>query len=623
MSFFVVLVKFLFVIFIALISGRGVLRLLGSDFCHFEEEIVFSYAIGMAVVSYTVLAAGLLGLLYEGVIYVSFFVYAVIFRAEIVPFSKEMASALKRWNFKKYRPVTMFLILLFLVAVSINIIGALTPTVGTDAQAYHASCPRLFVQNHKISFMPYNDNSVWPLFVEMFYVIGLLSKSLFLGKLFNITLGLTAAGAVYAFCERFFNSRTGILAAAIFYLTPLVNTESVYANSDFGLILYIFLSVYAFIVWSFNKKRAWIFLCGLTAGIGAAAKYIGLVPLAIISVFVLCHSMTISDRREALRALFVYICGVLIVALPWYARIYLLTGNPVYPAFPELFGGIGIPMAAVVRHTTGTGLGIYSFITAPWNLTVRPELFGEGAEQFGIMFLSFMPAALILVNKNRIIRRLFLFSLLFYTQWFFLIQLLRFLAIVLPLLSIAVAGGITAYFCNKKFTSKTVWIFIFVVLTFNLSLNFYYASKLMPSALGAESRSRYLARTEPVYSIALWANKNLGPDSKILLANESSIYYFDVPVINEYPFRYTTRYPYKVTNDKELIAFLRKKKITHIIYCSCKEPVVYDETMTIAERLKDASFTRRYLKQLKTEAFGEKGNTLKRTYVLYKIKEES
>ncbi len=70
--------------------------------------------------------------------------------------------------------VLFCIILSFLI---LNLIICFTPVWDFDTVSYHFAVPKLYIKAHSIFYIPYIQQSNFPFFSEMLYLIGLLFKN--------------------------------------------------------------------------------------------------------------------------------------------------------------------------------------------------------------------------------------------------------------------------------------------------------------------------------------------------------------------------------------------------------------------------------------------------------------
>ena len=134
------------------------------------------------------------------------------------------------------------------------------------------------------------------------------------------------------------------MTAAIFFAQPFLVWEATSVFIESGLACALALSawnLYRFVRYS---ERSGLLLAGIFAGSAAGMKYLGLIAaltLAAVAAIVI-------GRRLNYRVALAFGLPAVAVALPWYVKNALLTGNPFYP---HVFGGLNPYAAARLDET--------------------------------------------------------------------------------------------------------------------------------------------------------------------------------------------------------------------------------------------------------------------------------
>jgi Dolichyl-phosphate-mannose-protein mannosyltransferase len=142
--------------------------------------------------------------------------------------------------------------------------------------------------------------------------------SLFVIAQFVCTLAFTFGAA-----SSIFSRRAGFLAAAILAASPLY-FRAIVLGQETGLTA---LSIAAMIYFmstaeKTNDVRAMI-LAGMAAGLCALSREYGWIA-------VVAGEIVLVWKRQELRRILVFVAVAMAVAFPWYARNWILTGNPFY-----------------------------------------------------------------------------------------------------------------------------------------------------------------------------------------------------------------------------------------------------------------------------------------------------
>ncbi len=601
---FIDIAIFVWIIALSYALGFRVLRMLSDEYqAPSLEAFVFSTAIGLGAFSIGTFLVGLAGLLYELFIYGILAALTIVFRNDINGLYSAIKLFLSKMSSDKqdkgvFTTAVMLILLLFGV---MNFIGALGPEIMYDSLVYHLTCPKMYVDSHKIAEMAHEFRSYWPENMEMFFTLGLLLKGQILAKLFHFFFGILTAIGIYCLCREFYSSRTGLLASAFFYTCPTIAWESTTTYIDLGLSFYCFLAFYACLKFISSRKMHWLIICGILLGLGFGVKlyavFTFIAVLLVICFYVFYSRMGIN---KSIKIISLFCIITFLIALPWYLRTYILTGNPIFPLFNSIFQSpFWLKNNEVFNQADyGMGKSFLDYLKLPWNVTFHGNRFGGNWES-GITFLMFVPLFLWkkIAERNlwqgekqvgaycntplqhpisalSIGKLLFFYALIYSLFWTFSAQMFRYYIPILPVISIICASPID-YFRNLF---KNKWIVLNVLLSslvllalcanipFSLS-QFWNIPTRIPYKVvfGLESRDDYLSSVLPDYKTIKYINDNLNPDVKIFSLVDHNSFYCERPLIrNQNPF-FMSEFSRATKDRNELLSFLKKETFTHIL----------------------------------------------------------
>lgn len=141
--------------------------------------------------------------------------------------------------------------------------------------------------------------------------------------------GLLGCLAIYLFGRKFFNRRTGFLAALLLMVSPLYYFSARYANMDLEVGLWITFSLFAF----FNayqaeqeqktsSRKKWMLLAFIFSAFGVLTK--GLIGFVLPGMVIFCYLLTLSQfkfltKLNWLGGLFIFF----LITLPWYIAVQI------------------------------------------------------------------------------------------------------------------------------------------------------------------------------------------------------------------------------------------------------------------------------------------------------------
>lgn len=167
------------------------------------------------------------------------------------------------------------------------------------------------------------------------------------------------------------------------------------ANTDLAIMLFVALALYALLRYVDTGRRQWLLLAAINLGFALSTQHLALFALALF-----CPGLLLALRsrgaawRHAFLAALVLGSLSLLVALPWYLRSYLVTGNPVFETMNTIFGAPPERWNALVQaeqqrflNHFGRSRTLANLLLLPWNMTVHAAYGGT----LGPLFLILVP----------------------------------------------------------------------------------------------------------------------------------------------------------------------------------------------------------------------------------------
>jgi hypothetical protein len=484
------------------------------------------------------------------------------------------------------------LLLLTALAAAAALLSALAPTVAGDALCYHLELPKLFLAQGRIVYLPFHDNSTFPLLGEMLYLWVLALDSPVAAQLVHWGLGLLLGGAAVLLATPIVGRPWAWLVGCVTVLVPGVTNQMSAPLNDVALAAFTTLALVAWrqALEDGEASQAFV-LSGLMAGVALGTKYVAILFAAAVGL-TWCWSVLQGPRRGALlRGAAIVAIVALAVSSIWYVRAAYHRGNPVFPFFSHWLGGGGPP--AMRESKTPLKWTAASVVTSPWQVTMHPERFGGRGHQLGALFLATLPAVFLV--RRRGILPLLAIAAAYWLLWYGLRQNVRFLFPLISLLSLV---------------AVCVWIELArwpraprllasgacgVLLIFSAMIPIARAGRHVPVALGFETRDDFLTRHEPTYQAAQFAKEHLPADARIL-SQEHRAFYFQQEIVRENVFRRLTAYPNHCSAPGDLVGLLREAGFTHVLLAEAEGPGVrYNDTLSrwadTAERLQPSPLT--------------------------------
>lgn len=259
--------------------------------------------------------------------------------------------------------------------------GCLMPPWEFDVVEYHLQAPKEYFQAGQIRFNSHNIYANMPLAAEMHSLAAMTiiggPDGWWLGGLIGkgVTgcISLLAAMLLGGFLSRSFGSWCGWVAAGMLLATPGNSHVAMAGLIDMVLAAYLLAAVIVLtelwpkLLYGSVTFRELFVICVL-AGSAAACKYTGLVFITAPIFVALSMGLLKARNRHAWQSfLLAGPLGLLLTCVPWYAKNFVWTGNPVFPLATSLFGSGGLSTSQVERWQMAhrvhdaASYGAYSF----------------------------------------------------------------------------------------------------------------------------------------------------------------------------------------------------------------------------------------------------------------------
>ena len=451
------------------------------------------------------------------------------------------------------------------VVLSLILLGTLfatlAPPSSMDAVVYHLRVPREFARTGTWNRLDVVQ-SFQPMYIELLFGEGLVIGGGVVAALVHWVLGVGAIAAAAAWGRRL--GGKAIWAAVIFGATGLYVWESTSAFIDLGLALFSALAFW----WSTQTEGDWLpsVLGGTFAGLAAGSKFTGL----IVGVLAGISSVAVvwPDWRRGLQRLFVIGGLVVLIALPWYVRNALLTGNPIYPLANRLFGK---PWVAFSTYTYGYGNDLLHLLLSPFDLLARGQTFDQGWS-IGPALLALVPIG-VYARRSRLTSILLGVLVLWWLVWYFSSAQTRLLLPVLPIAAGLASVGLRVI-REQGSRSLRILAAAAIVITAGGGLaTAALAVKMSAKVVGGlESDTQYLERNSWNYPAYQAVNRGVPAHAKVAsVGHGNNLYYSDRTI--EY-----------LGETERSVADLRAEGFTHELWIgSCPLGPVGDGRRPLAE----------------------------------------
>jgi 4-amino-4-deoxy-L-arabinose transferase-like glycosyltransferase len=572
--------------------GTLVMRVIGSQDRGRLSFYLYSSSLGFGVLGHLTLALGVLGAYTPTVTWALILGSALLTPLEIIRGKSAYRQAFAQIKLPEFVSWFSGILILLLAANWLYplLSDALLPPLSWDEVAYHLAIPKIYIQNHALTYISFIPYSNWPLETEMLFTLGLLLSSETLTHLISWIAFLLTCVGIYIFGQRYFGTRTGLLSATVFSATPMVTTLAGTALIELPLTLFTFLATMTMVDWLETQENNLWLLSALFGGLAASTKLnAALVPL-ILALFmaIVLFRRKCSPSSVGKRFMIYGLIAAGVVA-PWYVKTWIMTGNPFWPFLFGILGGrnwdaLGSEYLFGFIRLPNMALTPANWLRGLWFLTADPVKFGPYRVSLGWQYLILLPFTIPALirrkpNPRRILRAMAILGLIFYTSWFLQTHQTRFLMPTTAILALVAAVGIT-WLWQRKPGGWSFWPILIQgsLLIFMLGTNWLvspvdrnHVASRWPYLSGQITRDQFLESQIPGYDTYLFANHNLPTDAYVWLAlYESRGYYLDRDYMWANPISQRAFPLESFDNSDELAAALSKLGFTHIIFRSAQ-----------------------------------------------------
>jgi 4-amino-4-deoxy-L-arabinose transferase-like glycosyltransferase len=490
-----------------------------------------------------------------------------------------LARSVKKAGFTTKRPfLSPFSGLLVFAAVlyfAWLIAAASLPPTSTDELAYHLEVPRRFLESGGQPFFQDNIYAYYPQFGEMLFLLGLAFHLETAARLFHVLFVLLLALAVFGYSRQYLDELYSRVATAIFLTIPSVIVVGGVAYVDLMFACFAFLALIALLEFFETGATSWLLLAAVMGGGCCSIKYTGIQYVLLLLLLLLFEQLR-GKLKGRWDAGIVLVLVPVVIAFPYYARNFWLTGWPLFPFRLPLFslsGSInwdGTRAGLLVKFLTDFGVASQSTLIdrlwGPILVFIRGRFAGMHNYQ-GVVGPLFLLLPLLwwrAENKPAPLKRVVLFSALFFGYWTLTTQQVRFLFPALPGLAVLFAFGLKA--ANSRGLHAMTWL----LMAGNLAIAANETVKLGPISYwtGRESKSSFISRQVWSYATYRDVSQIVGDRGKVYMVCSSNLlYYFDSPVSADYLFE-DYRFARAVeasTKPRDIFDFLWSQRATHLL----------------------------------------------------------
>ncbi|GIV03394.1 MAG: hypothetical protein KatS3mg015_2224 [Fimbriimonadales bacterium] len=491
---------------------------------------------------------------------------------------KTLAGADFRWI--GFLPAVLVLALL-----ALRLPAALSPSGSSDwdTLSHQLAMAKIWLDEGRVSYIPFMPHSNVPATVNMLYVWGLKFGGQYAAKILTVLFLFLSSVGLGAIAAKRYGATAGTVTLLTVVATPVLLWEAGTGYVDIAHGFWVALGVIALgYAWEAEKSdaRDWLLVSGLSLGLALGSKYTA-IPIAAFLLVALC---AMAYRRRVGTPAVVAVAVCLAVAAPWYVRNAVNTGNPFYPFLYSVFDGRNWSAEneeAWRAEQTRFGIGVrddrsVDWLALPGSLTalaLQPDRQINGGSPFGAIGPVFVLAFFLWLALGR---RGAMENLTWWVVagavvvWFASSQQSRYLSA--EVMAIALLGGGLV----ETRARAAVAVAVGALTLWSLLLFGYFnrqeLAAQIAATMGTLSEDEYLEQNFDAWDGVSLIN-SLEAGDKVALYDEVRGFYITVPYLWANP-QHSTLIPYDNLKDgAELAAALHKLGCT-FVYVSTS-PVVF------------------------------------------------
>lgn len=540
-----------FVLIMMAAWGMGSIGLRSISFADAVEAAAMRLLAGLVPVAYIALIAGSLSLLTAQVTLAAIAVLTLIFCWRSASRGAASHDTRQSWNWLERGALAALL-----AASGLTLLGTLAPVTSWDACVAHLALPADYTREGHIFTHPGNVYSGYPHFMHALFAVAFYSGS---GgyelpvSLLNWTFGLLACAAVYSLGRRIGTRQTGLVAAALLATAPIYMDQAGGVGIDLPFVAYTTATLAALAAWRSDGGRPWLVIAALFAGSACGIRHTGY----LCALFSGLGALWLAPPQTRIRSGLLFAGVAALAALPWLARTWLVTGNPVFPLLLSFFPTSPIDHIAIStpgEHESidrAGGISLWALLRFPWDIIMRPQDYDGWSKSPGGMVLILGVPGLLLGGRR--VWGLGAYSVTGGIVFFCFQRLARYMLPFFTPMMVAAALVVEELPRGRRLVASLLC----VAFAYGLMLHAAAVHFKVPVVLGMQTRSEYLTDRVERYEAFQFANEHLGDGA--LLAIDQRTYYLDGPT-------YQNHWSLKQIAEKDLVEQVSWLHDHHIRY---------------------------------------------------------
>lgn len=446
-------------------------------------------------------------------------------------------------------PGTQWLTILpFLLLIMPWVLRPLGPSMGTDALTYHLPYARFYLEQGGLAV---NETFRYPLHthnINLLYAAASIRPGSVMAQMMHASMGFLALLGVYGMARHWHGWLSGVLTVVGVLLFKEYIRSFGYAYVGNGVVLFVTAAFLCMALWV-EDKRNWLFwFSAFFAGIAMGIKYQGAMFTVPLGLMALWFS---KDLKMTVKfALLTSVTGIF-----WYAHSWWVSGNPVHPFAGEIFGyyiwnagDLAGQMSELKSH--GVDKNLLNFLLLPEQMFSAKNTFNGDTGSGGILVGAFMLSCLLFYWQKPFVRALQLTCLAYLVFWFSSSQVIRYLLLITPLMSLCTVTAFAAFISRSKYghnvldycrpekpgfsAGKIVLVLALVLLARFAVQSFNQDRHWIP--LNKQQQAEFLSKELPAYDlmIAAASDARIGSGPILQFRVPESKYFFPGKVYGDW-----------------------------------------------------------------------------------------
>ena len=501
------------------VIGQGLMSLFRPLPLTCEEKFFYGLGIGLGTLSCSVYLIGLLGWLTEGIPILVIVGVAWAGAALTLASSRQKARRVLRRAFMMpvalARGLPRFYLFSVLIILLLSFLGSGVPVHQPDDMHLYSLLPKRFVEAGRILDWVEPDSCAGLCMVPLggmalfTFLYGLGGDPLVMAFQFLIgVLTLVATGILF---RRFVGDKAAMLGVLVLITTPIVVLIFSATRVDLLLALIGTLSLHAFgrgIARGREGGAQRFFILGaIFLGFAVGVKLTAIPLVVVVYAGLILLSL---NKRSVLSVRQVMTMAIIsaAIAMPWLARAWWYTGNPVWPFLNNTLSQMGLsvldPQVLQLGNLGSYGIAITpptTVLSLAWKFVYDFSLPPQSGAH--VLFLAVFPLMVLFRSAALPVKALFVVSVSYFWLFFSIAPGFQFrhAMVGVPAMAVVTAFALLAlnrrFFWTRPITNAMLVFSCLVAVLLLVRTNFYR----LPYITGFETREQFLTRMNLTYSV--------------------------------------------------------------------------------------------------------------------------